>query len=544
MGAASPSSDDSGVVAIGSVIDNRYRIDAVLGTGGMGRVYRGEHISLGRAVAIKVLHTDIGRNKEAAQRFQREALASGRLDHPNIVGVSDFGTLDDGSLYLVMEALDGESVGARLARDKRVPWRDAVEITRGVLAGLRHAHDRGVVHRDIKPDNVFLAKKDGEQVIKILDFGIAKLYAGSVDDPAQTRAGLTVGTPAYLSPEQAVGGAITPASDLYSTSIVLYEMLVGRAPYDDKDPLAMLTAHVSKEPPKLHDIAPDLELPPGLEDVVRRGLAKIAAERIASASAYLELLDGVILAVGQHALAVATEQSQSLAIPAGPHAPIATPIPGRLATPIPGRLATPLPSPDTSFVRSFDTPTPAPLGTAPTATALATPPPLTNTPPPSRPISLAEHNEPIPRRWILIAGVVVAIAVVFAIVLVVATRGGSSKPAGSHRVEDTSTPRDVPIAASAAPTPQSLPTLIDKTAPLDHDTELKAALHDLELGKTCAERKAAIPKLVELHDPRALAPLRQARYRMRGGVLGLGDSNTNACLTADATAAIKELTKK
>src|SRR5690348_5493117 len=122
MGPASPSPDDSGVVALGSVLDGRYRIESVLGKGGMGRVYRAEHTSLGRAVAIKVLHAQLGRSKEATARFQREALASGRLDHPNIVGVSDFGVLDDGSLYLVMEALDGEGLGTRLEREKRIAW--------------------------------------------------------------------------------------------------------------------------------------------------------------------------------------------------------------------------------------------------------------------------------------------------------------------------------------------------------------------------------------------------------------------------------------
>src|SRR5262245_31289824 len=150
MGAPSPSPDDSGVVPIGSVLDGRYRIDAVLGTGGMGRVYKGEHTGIGRTVAIKVLHATLGRSKEATQRFQREAIASGRLDHPNIVDVSDFGVLDDGGCYLVMELLEGESLGDRLDRE-RIPWREAVDILRGVLRGLRHAHDRGVVHRDIKP---------------------------------------------------------------------------------------------------------------------------------------------------------------------------------------------------------------------------------------------------------------------------------------------------------------------------------------------------------------------------------------------------------
>ncbi|HEU4726812.1 MAG TPA: serine/threonine-protein kinase, partial [Kofleriaceae bacterium] len=291
--AASPSPTSDEQFAIGSVLDGRYRIDAVLGTGGMGRVYRAEHIEIGKSVAIKLLHADLHRNREASQRFHREAIASGKLDHPNIVGVSDSGVLDDGARYLVMEMLEGESLGDRLARETRIHWVEAIDILREVLYGLRHAHERGVVHRDIKPDNVYLARKDGDQVIKILDFGIAKLYAGSVDDPASTRAGLTVGTPAYLSPEQAVGGEITPASDLYSASIVLYEMLAGRAPFEDKDPLAMLGAHVSRRPPSFTDIAPGIEVPAALEDIIHRGLAKSAAERIRTANDYLAMLDAL-----------------------------------------------------------------------------------------------------------------------------------------------------------------------------------------------------------------------------------------------------------
>src|ERR1041384_7264586 len=289
--AASPSPMSDEQFAIGSVLDGRYRIDAVLGTGGMGRVYRAEHTKIGKSVAIKVLHADLHRNREASQRFQREAIASGRLDHPNLVGVSDFGVLDDGACYLVMEVLEGESLGDRLARDKRIHWVEAIDILRGVLYGLRHAHERGVVHRDIKPDNVYLARKDGDPVIKILDFGIAKLYAGSADDPASTRAGLTVGTPAYLSPEQACGGEITPKSDLYSATIVLYEMLAGRAPFEDKDPLAMLGAHVSRRPPLFVEVAPGLDIPRPLEEIVQRGLKKSAGDRIGTAADYLAMLD-------------------------------------------------------------------------------------------------------------------------------------------------------------------------------------------------------------------------------------------------------------
>lgn len=288
MASPSPSPADERL-SIGSTLDGRYRIDGLVGIGGMGSVYRCEHVGIGRPVAIKVLHSDFIGNREASVRFQREAIASGRLDHPNIVGVSDFGLLEDGGCYLVMELLEGESLGDRLDRE-RIPWREAIDILRGVLRGLRHAHDRGVVHRDIKPDNVFLAVKDGDPITKILDFGIAKLFAGGTDDPAATRAGITVGTPAYLSPEQAVGGEITPASDLYSTTVLLFEMLTGRPPFEDKDPLAMLGAHVGRPPPSIAEVAPELVLPPELEKIVQQGLAKQALERFTSANEYLAAL--------------------------------------------------------------------------------------------------------------------------------------------------------------------------------------------------------------------------------------------------------------
>jgi serine/threonine-protein kinase len=485
--------DDSGVVPIGSVLDGRYRIDAVLGKGGMGRVYKGEHTGIGRTVAIKVLHTALGGNREAMQRFQREALASGRLDHPNIVGVSDFGVIESGGLYLVMEALEGEALGARLERDKRIPWPEALEIVRGVLAGLRHAHDKGVVHRDIKPDNIFLARKDGEQVVKILDFGIAKLYAGNADDPASTRAGLTVGTPAYLSPEQAVGGAITPAADIYSTSIVLYEMLAGRAPFEDEDPLAMLTAHVGREPPPFAQVAPGLELPYGLEALVQRGLQKIAAERVPTAVAYMSSIDDILRGAGRAVPRTAMTPphgSESMAIPAGPYAPLAN--------------ATPMP-----FLNE--------IGTAPTASALTPMPAQISAPSPrvSRTISVAESGAPIPRKWLAIGGLLLAAGLVGALVLVVAGRGDKD--------DHAQTPTNLPIPGE------------------DRDMKLKALLHDLEAGKTCPERREAVKALEDLGDPRAIPDLKHWRHRMYGGLAGIGESDANACLTKDADAAIKSL---
>ncbi len=540
--AASPSPSPDADLVIGSVLDGRYRIDAVLGSGGMGRVYRGEHTGIGRAVAIKVLHADLSRNREAAQRFQREALASGRLDHPNIVGVSDFGIVDAGPCYLVMEALEGESLGERLTREKRIPWHDAITILRGVLQGLRHAHDRGVVHRDIKPDNVFLARKDGETVVKILDFGIAKLYAGSPDDPASTRAGLTVGTPAYLSPEQAVGGEIKPTSDLYSTTILLFEMITGRPPFEDKDPLAMLGAHVSRTPPRLAEVAPDLDIPLALEAVVEKGLQKTVADRIASANEYIALLDDVVVNPrgSGPALSFLGQPVGGEALGVAPTAAALTPVPG--LTPLPASMMTPAPvAPTTPVPGTLTTghahsPVPGSIGVAaPTAILPAS----------TRPVALADAPM-IPRRWIKLAAIILAAIVALAIIAVLA-KGGSDdakqpandpaarpRPGAAAPVEPTQKPKGSPVLPPA-PAPMMV------TAPVDKETRLKSLLHDLEHGKTCADRKAAIPGLVELGDPAAIANLKRARYRMRGGVLGFGDSNTNACLKASAEAAIKSL---
>ncbi|MBV8759662.1 MAG: serine/threonine protein kinase [Deltaproteobacteria bacterium] len=500
MGAPSPSPDDSGVVPVGSVLDGRYRIDAVLGKGGMGRVYKGEHTGIGKAVAIKVLHANLGRSREATQRFQREALASGRLDHPNIVGVSDFGVLEDGSLYLVMEALEGEALGARLEREKRIPWLESLEILRGVLAGLRHAHDRGVVHRDIKPDNIFLAVKDGDRVIKILDFGIAKLYAGNADDPATTRAGLTVGTPAYLSPEQAVGGAITPASDLYSTSVVLYEMLTGRPPFEDTDPLAMLTAHVSRDVPSFAEAAPDLVVPPGLEQVIQRGLAKVSSERIQSATEYMEALDQVLRSAGIE-MSMMSRSSGSYGIPTPPAGVIVTPTPGSLHAHMMGTPARGLPA---SVAQTMSVDVQMTGDSVPVAR-------------PSRP-SIADAA-PLPKKY-----------GVFAVLIVIAAIATALYVWQSHDGKGGT------ATAVVVPVPVGGESMVDK------ETRFKAALHDLEAGKTCADRKAAIPVLVELGDARAIPDLRRARYRGTGGVLGIGESNANQCLKTDAEKAIQTLT--
>ncbi len=283
-----PSSEDA--LEHGRVIADRYRIDESIGGGGMARVYRAQHLELAQVVAVKVLHASHSRDREAVLRFQREAAMARRLGHPNIVTIIDSGVLEDGRYFVVMEALDGETFAARIAREGQLPWRVAVSLLRELLLGLGHAHEHGVVHRDIKPENLFLLRGEGPRV-KILDFGTAKLYTNVSASMQITQRGVTIGAPLYMSPEQAMAGEVTPASDLYSTTVVLFEMLTGQLPFLRSDAVATMKAHVYARPPRLREAAPHLEVPDELEEIVRRGLAKLPVSRIPSAEAYLKLLE-------------------------------------------------------------------------------------------------------------------------------------------------------------------------------------------------------------------------------------------------------------
>jgi serine/threonine-protein kinase len=274
----------------GRVLADRYRIDGSIAGGGMAHVYRAQHLERAQVVAVKVLHASHSRDLEAVLRFQREVAMARRLAHPNIVTILDAGALEDGRSFLVMEALDGETFADRMAREGPIPWRVAVSLLCELLLGLSHAHERGVVHRDIKPGNLFLLQGEGPRV-KILDFGTAKLYTNVPASMQITQRGMTIGAPLYMSPEQAMAGEVTPASDLYSTTVVLFEMLTGELPFLRSNAVATMKAHVFAPPPKLREAAPHLELPDELEELVRRGLAKLPVSRIPSAETYLQLID-------------------------------------------------------------------------------------------------------------------------------------------------------------------------------------------------------------------------------------------------------------
>ncbi|MFW2389515.1 MAG: protein kinase domain-containing protein [Polyangiales bacterium] len=301
---AMPGSPQNQTPRIGDVLDARYRITGMLGAGGMGCVYLAEHVSIQRPLALKLLHPEVGEIDEVTKRFEREAFAIGRVDHPNCVKVSDFGKLADGTFYMVLELLDGLLLSDLLERDYRVDWQRALHIGRHVLSALAYAHDAGIVHRDVKPENVILVEQDEDpDFAKILDFGIAKfdddenpdINLGLLNNDGKlTQHGVTIGTPTYIAPEQAYALPIDGRADLYSLSVMLYEMITGEPPFDADDVGTLLRMHVSVDVPRFETVAPDVEVPEAVEALIRHGLAKTADERIPTAKAYIERIDQIL----------------------------------------------------------------------------------------------------------------------------------------------------------------------------------------------------------------------------------------------------------
>jgi len=270
----------------------------------MGCVYLAEHVSIRRPLALKLLHPEVEEIEEVAKRFEREAFAIGRVDHPNCVNVSDFGKFGDGTFYMVLELLDGVLLFDLLERKTRLEWKRALHIGRHVLSALAYAHDAGIIHRDVKPENVILVDQDGDpDFAKILDFGIAKLHDDAqadsdtgllTNDNKLTQQGITIGTPTYIAPEQAYGLSVDQRADLYSLSVMLYEMITGVPPFDADEVGALLRMHVSATVPTFAEVAPDVEVPEAVERLIRHGLEKKADDRIGSAQGYIDQIDEIL----------------------------------------------------------------------------------------------------------------------------------------------------------------------------------------------------------------------------------------------------------
>jgi eukaryotic-like serine/threonine-protein kinase len=263
----------------GMVVDDRYRLDHKIGTGGMAEVWLAEDTELDRQVAIKILHDKYAQDSEFVQRFQREAQAAAGLQHPNVVGIFDRGAFD-GTYFIAMEYVDGPSL-KDLVKGGMDP-KDAINYTRQILNAARFAHRKGIVHRDLKPQNVLI---DGEGRARVADFGIAR--AGENSDITAT--GSVMGTAQYISPEQAQGKPTTPRSDIYSIGVILYEELTGRVPFEGDSAVAVALKQVSEAPHRPSAINPNV--PPALDAVVMRALAKDPDARFRDADAFLKALD-------------------------------------------------------------------------------------------------------------------------------------------------------------------------------------------------------------------------------------------------------------
>jgi len=263
---------------IGRTIGN-YVVRDKIGEGGMGVVFRAEHPHINRRVAIKVLHPGADRNPEVVHRFFNEARAATEIRNEHIVEVLDFGTLPEGMPYLVMEWLDGESLGSLLRSARKLPLAQAALIMSGIARALRAAHGKGVVHRDLKPDNVFLVKRDGEPaLVKVLDFGIAKLLATGMPAQYQTQTGAIIGTPAYMSPEQCRGAKeIDHRTDVYALGVIGYQMLTGRLPFAADALGELLLKHLTETPPPADSLEPSVPAP--VSQILARALEKEPEKR-------------------------------------------------------------------------------------------------------------------------------------------------------------------------------------------------------------------------------------------------------------------------
>ncbi len=305
---------------LGQVISGRYRIDEVVGGGGMGAVYRAENVTTRGRVAIKVLHPEMLGNAEAVARFEREAVALGRVVHPNIAAARDVGRLDDGSCFLVLDYLEGEDLRALVNRGA-LPQERALRIARQIALGLDAVHAIGIVHRDLKPENVMLVRDDATaDVVKVLDFGIAKVPAAheAGRHPGRaplTQAGVAYGTPEYMAPEQALGGNVDARADLYALGVILYEMLAGRRPFDAADRGELTRLVTTTAPPPLAAMVPGGDVAPALEALVLRLLHKEASARFQSARDVVAAIDGTTPAAPARAAMRHADQSTLAARP-------------------------------------------------------------------------------------------------------------------------------------------------------------------------------------------------------------------------------------
>ncbi|MEU1569884.1 protein kinase [Streptomyces collinus] len=421
-----------------ALASGRYQLRDLLGQGGMASVHLAYDSVLDRQVAIKTLHTDLGREQAFRERFRREAQSVAKLTHTNIVSVFDTGedTLDGMTTpYIVMEYVEGRPLGSVLDEDVRqqgaMPADKALKITADVLAALEISHEMGLVHRDIKPGNVMMTKR---AVVKVMDFGIARAMQSGVTSMTQT--GMVVGTPQYLSPEQALGRGVDARSDLYSVGIMLFQLVTGRLPFEADSPLAIAYAHVQEEPPVPSSI--NRALPPAVDALIARALKKNPNERFPSAEAMRDecLRVAASFQAAPPSIVPGTQAPSGAGVGSAVFPPVdqATPAPsGQVQTPYqptppPNPYGTPAPtgpSPAYGYPQQGGYPTPSPAGYSPQQ-GPSTPPPYHLTPQTAvTPSGGGRNNKPV-----IIGAVIVSVLAVGGLVTALLLNGGGEDPKG------------------------------------------------------------------------------------------------------------------
>ncbi|MEZ4287124.1 MAG: protein kinase [Polyangiales bacterium] len=278
---------------VGRIVGGTYVLQEVVGVGGMGRVYRAEQSTLGRTVAVKVIHPHLLSDDQTVARFYQEARAASRLNHPNSVSVIDFGRTDDGILYLAMEYLSGRDLALIMVDDGPLPLKRVCQILIDTLDALAEAHALGIVHRDLKPENILLRPlRSGDDLVKVVDFGLATIVGGT--ETSITRPGLVCGTPDYMSPEQGRGDPVDGRGDLYALGIMLFELVTGRLPFIDDTPTKVVLRHMNERVPNPQQVAPERNIPDSVVDVIFKALSKDADDRYQTASEMQEALRNVL----------------------------------------------------------------------------------------------------------------------------------------------------------------------------------------------------------------------------------------------------------
>jgi serine/threonine-protein kinase len=331
------------------ILNGQFQILQKIGSGGMGSVYKALQPAMNRMVAVKILHPKLANRKDLVSRFRREARAMSHLTHPNTVKVYLYGELEDGSLYIVMEYLDGKNLNQTVRSEGPMTLQRGLPILIQASNALEEAHRAGIIHRDLKPENIFLSQQGGmKDYAKVLDFGLAKvtereMRPGSI---ILTQEGMVFGTPEFMSPEQAQGKPLTPASDIYSLAVILYEVLTGKLPFDAKNPMEFIQLHVTAKPKPINERVPGKTFPPILWTVLEKALAKKSEERYQSGGEFAHALQAVLNGMTEVPPYQNAQNAPVLGAAGAPPVPMAAapaPAPTAAAANAGGPRSTPLP---------------------------------------------------------------------------------------------------------------------------------------------------------------------------------------------------------